>query len=51
MMNWDFYFKHLRTEDAYYKLLGSGFFWEFFPLGYKSWDEHEKAMEEYDKTT
>lgn len=48
-MNWELYFRYLQTEDQYYRLRASGFFFEFFPEGYQTWEEHLKALEEYEQ--
>jgi hypothetical protein len=47
-MNWDLYFKHIQTEDDYWKLRNTGMAWELFPAFPESWQEHLIAEKEYD---
>ena len=48
-MNWEFYFERVTTEDCYWRLRNSGWMWELFPLAPQSWEEHLKALEQYEQ--
>lgn len=48
-MNWEFYFKRITTEDAYWRLRSSGFLWELFCDAPQSWEEHLKELEKYEQ--
>ena len=48
-MNWEFYFKRITTEEDYLRLRNTGLMWELFCDAPSSWDEHLKALEEYEQ--
>jgi len=36
----EFYFKHIKTEDDFWRLRASGLMYEFFSLAPTSWEQH-----------
>lgn len=47
-MNWEFYFKRITTESYYWQIRNTGMMWELFPEAPQSWEEHLKALEQYE---